>query len=299
MADVFANIMARQLGSTPRLSLRRPARFEAAPAPTRSSLHIPESPSPSREHEQDTEAEAESGAIQPQLRRSGTALEGPVAGRSASPGDQQILQPEPTLGITASAVAAPLGVRNPSVQQQTIAEADRLPDAGPVAPAEPERSGLSVRPTHVREPAMNPPAYVASDLPDSAAPGMTPPQNDRATPQQFSPRQLSAQELLQRHFAPALVAAGHLSQAEARRLVPVPADQPLPRARPGQLPVRLDPVDLPEQTGRRGDVHVHIDHVEITRPAAPAQATPHPTPTQTTKVDHTAYLKRQARRTQR
>ncbi len=297
MTDVFANIIARQSGSTPRLSLRKPARFEAAPASNRSSLRIPATPSPSREPEQDSEVEAELGVSQPQVRRSHPAMDGVDSRRSATVEEQQTSPPEPTPGIVASAAAGPSAASDAKEQPDVVAEPERPTNDGLVALAEPEPSGLSVRPTDLREPATIPQAYAAPELPAASAPKLAPRRDDRAARQPTSRRQLSAQELLQRHFAPALVAAGHLSQAEASRLVPVPTDQPLPRARPGQLPVRLDPVDLPEQTGRRGDVHVHIDHVEISRPPTPApvaQAAPEPT-----KVDHTAYLKRQARRTQR
>jgi hypothetical protein len=109
-------------------------------------------------------------------------------------------------------------------------------------------------------------------------------------------RTIAPETLLADHLGPALVEAGALTESEVARLVAVaPEDRDRPR-RDGLTPVTIEPVEVPAT----GEVHLHIDHLEVRRP--PAQPAP-PPPARATRepagsraVDHTAYLDRQRRR---
>lgn len=107
-------------------------------------------------------------------------------------------------------------------------------------------------------------------------------------------RTVSRDELLA-HLAPALAADGALSRREAGRLVAVPSrsTQGDVQRRPDRPTVGLDPVDVPVQ----GEVHLHIDRVDVHRPdpqPAPAPRSPAPA-----RDDHSAYLARQESRWRR
>ena len=109
-------------------------------------------------------------------------------------------------------------------------------------------------------------------------------------------RTIAPATLLADHLGPALVEAGALTESEVARLVAVaPGDRDRPR-RDGRTPVTIEPVEVPAT----GEVHLHIDHLEVRRP--PAQPTPPPPgratrePAGSRAVDHTAYLDRQRRR---
>ncbi len=99
-------------------------------------------------------------------------------------------------------------------------------------------------------------------------------------------RVLEPAELLTEHIAPMLVETRALTQQEAERLVAVPPAQAHDARTDGLNPVALQPVEVPAS----GDVHVHIDRLEIRRNAAPAPA---PTAAPRKPVDHGEYLARQ------
>lgn len=101
---------------------------------------------------------------------------------------------------------------------------------------------------------------------------------------------MPAEDVVALHIAPAVVAEGALTAREADRLRPVPREgrRDVVRRAGGPIPVGLDAVTIP--TG--GDVHVHIDRIDVHReaPPQPAPAVAQP------KTDHAAYLARQAAR---
>jgi hypothetical protein len=82
----------------------------------------------------------------------------------------------------------------------------------------------------------------------------------------------------------------------ARLVAVAPGDRDRPR-RDGRTPVAIEAVDVPVT----GEVHLHIDHLEVRRPPAqpptqPASARAAREPAGSRPVDHTAYLDRQRRR---
>lgn len=99
-------------------------------------------------------------------------------------------------------------------------------------------------------------------------------------------RLITADEVLAEHVVPALVRRRALTSREAAQLIAVPPDQARRRRMDGRTPVGLDPVEVPNT----GEVHLHIDRLEIRpgtppeEPAAPPTAPDH---------GHTDYLTRQ------
>lgn len=119
-----------------------------------------------------------------------------------------------------------------------------------------------------------------------------------APPAAAAARVIPAAELLADHIAPALVAARALTRREAARLVPVPPGEGRRRRPDGRTPVGLGPVEVPAA----GDVHVHIDRLEVIREAPPASpgpapaVPPRPAAAAPSGAGHAEYLARQRRR---
>ena len=268
MVDVFATIVARQLSSTTRLNLRKPARFEASAA---AGVH------------RASRLETVRSATPSSLPNASDVSDDAMASLHGPPPDNAPLtRPE-------SSGDLPVGEQN----DEATPSPDHVPARvrqDPQLSQPPAQSTVGINRDDQQPRASLPAPIHVTDRPEQREPAA----DDRpeVTAGDRPRKQLSARELLQRHFAPALVAAGHLTPQEARRLEPVPTAGPLPPMRPNRRSVRLDPVDLPAS----GDVHVHIDRVEIGAPPAPKQEATH-TP-EPPRIDHSAYLERQVRRSQ-
>ncbi|WP_273652332.1 hypothetical protein [Cellulomonas fimi] len=106
---------------------------------------------------------------------------------------------------------------------------------------------------------------------------------------------VTADRLVSEHLAAALVEARALTRREADRLVVVPTTAP-GRADvrgDGRATVRLD--DLAGVRDGHGDVHVHIDRIDVHRAPEPPRAAPVPDRAPR-HPDHAAYLDKQDRR---
>jgi hypothetical protein len=106
---------------------------------------------------------------------------------------------------------------------------------------------------------------------------------------------VSADRLVTEHLAAALVEARALTRREADRLAVVPTTAPgrADLRTDGRPTVRLD--DPAGVRDARGDVHVHIDRIDVHRAPEPPRAAPVPDRAHR-HPDHAAYLDKQDRR---
>lgn len=267
MADAFDRLVARAAPepTRPTLAMRPRARFESPGSPEANGL---------------TEVERER-TVAPQStdaapRRTDVAAGGRGSASAEAPRARLDAAPDSVRGSRGMPFERSLRV--PEVEAPAVPAAFGTP----FSPAE----GLTD--ASVRRDGRATPAPRAS-MADGDAAGLRHP-----SPPAPADRVVTAAELLADHIAPALVDARMLHPREAAGLVAVPrGDEGRPR-RDGRTPVGLDPVEAPGS----GEVHVHIDRIEISReapvaPAAPAAAAP---ATRAAASPHDDYLTRQRRR---
>ncbi|GEL97437.1 hypothetical protein [Cellulomonas terrae] len=312
MGDVFDRLAARAAGNAPALAVRRASRFEPvrdrqaaagfagvvplevervddappdhrAPAARRSDPPeppVPAAPSPAREA-------------------------APTVGRRAP---TRTTRPLPEPPVTDD----PLGAMPPAARTHALPAA-RTPAPEPVverAPTTPFTTGPEQprtetvpAPERAVAPPVRPAAAATEPRPVPAEPDDDPGETSATTPRgpagardqtvEIPPRPGSRTvpaALLLERLAPALLDARALTRRETERLVVVPTTTPR-RARPdGRGQVRLDDVRV-----GAGEVHVHVDRIEVSREPAPVPAPPRPA-APSPAIDHAAYLAREDRR---
>lgn len=314
MGDVFDRLAARAAGNAPALTVRRASRFE--PAPGREGAATGFAGVVPLEVERLDRVPPDGRA--PVARRSGS----PVPPMPAAPPPAR--EAAPVVGRRAPArpprplpVPEPLDADEPLRETPPTARTPALPAARtpapePVAvhppttrvPPRPEQPRTETAPAPVRAdtPPVRPVAASTEPMPVPDRPvddlGETPsttphgpaePRHEAAVPPQPAPRTVPAALLLDQ-LAPALLDARALTRREVERLVVVPTASPR-RARPdGRGQVRLDDVRV-----GAGEVHVHVDRIEVSREPAPVPAPARPAAS-TPAIDHAAYLAREDRR---
>ncbi|MDO8152627.1 hypothetical protein [Isoptericola sp. b408] len=172
--------------------------------------------------------------------------------------------PPPSVGAAVAAASA--AAARPAVEVPSRPPEAPRPPAGVVPP--PSTRSHDAPPAAVRRPDTR-----SSGTGPDQSPTPRPARRRRVETAAPPGRPLDPEELLRDHVAPALVARGTLTSDEAARLVPGTSELP-------QVP--------------SGEVHVHIDRVEVRRPwpaPAPISGAAEPRP-----VDHADYLARQRRR---
>ena len=288
MSDVFQRLTDRATGSSPGLSLRRPARFEV-----RSGQQVPGLLEGSRDPDvavlarSDADRKADSFA---ESDSQSSTRPGRQQGRQFPSSGRRVPVPPASDGAhpQTNPSSRPATPATPPVRTEHHAEG-RPGDAEPHRPAAqpapsapmPSAASDSRRPDPVRPRLRRAAPDAPEPVPAARAAALTSPPPADVLP---------ADELLSEHVAPALADRGAVTRAEAAHLVAVGVGD-LSRPTAGRIPVRLDPLDLP--AGR--EVHVHIDRIDVSTPGPPAPA-PAPAPA---RVDHAAYLDRQARRSRR
>ncbi|KQR15993.1 hypothetical protein [Cellulomonas sp. Leaf334] len=312
MGDVFDRLAARAAGTAPALAFRRASRFE--PGRGREAAGTPSA-----------------GVVPLEVERFDVAPRDGRAPKSPRPDPPVSFPPEPPGRDVLPAVGRRTTARRvvaPLVPAPDVAPLEDLVGAAPRTPAVPATGTPPLDPVAARPATTRPSARpeqpgtepdhpaVAADVPPlrpaAAATGL-PPAPDRpgddpgettptasrgadrprreeaAATGQPGSRTVPAALLLDQ-LAPALLDARALTRREAERLVAVPTTSPR-RVRPdGRGQVRLDDVRV-----GAGEVHVHVDRIEVSREPAPVPAPARPAAS-SPAIDHAAYLARQDRR---
>ncbi|GAA1857191.1 hypothetical protein [Myceligenerans crystallogenes] len=308
MADVFDRIAARASGAAgPALTARRASRFERAPAdaaapareigPAERELPFPERVAGSLpaapawdEAARDEVTAARPHETSPPSRDIAPDQGEPTPRRSARPetaqpsvpGDRTAPAPRPALVARSEPTNRPTAPATDAPAAEAVAT-EAATTVAAAADAPPTRAPAARQPAPSREPVVTRAATRPAEPADPGEPASDTGVRDPGSPP--ATRTIDPAELLARYVAPALVEAGAVTRREADRLVAVPSGRRNRRAHE----VGLDQLDVPAA----GDVHVHIDRLEVRRdePAAPPQA-----PAGPPQVDHADYLDRQRSR---
>lgn len=330
--SVFDRLVGRA-SAGPALTVRRSGRFEAPAGPR--AVDAPDAtPAAERGDVQHLDPTQDSRSTDTVRHRPAAGTDAPRAAVSQSsgagagagadpappavPGDPGRDEPRPA---TAPGTSGPTEPRRPALATPPAAH-QPPPSRRVPAPRQDAAPSVPVTVPAAAAPSRRPPDGARGPLPDRTDPGRPGPVPAHGTGPTAEPttrpttgvgtepiaevrtessaerstgvRTVSRDELLA-HLAPALAADGALSRHEAGRLVAVPSRSTRGdvQRRPGRPTVGLDPVDVPAQ----GEVHLHIDRVDVHRPdpqPAPAPRSPAPA-----RDDHTAYLARQESRWRR
>ncbi len=294
MGDVFDRIAGRAAGGSgtdARLTKRRDARF-APGAPETAAGHLDAVLGPDRAGQR--EQELSDG--EPRPRHFGAEHGHDVI--PGIPAPSEAVSPAGDVFVTSREATVPRpALRRPAREEQTAplsapddvsgTESSARRRRPPSPPGTPARQGpRGERPSidEGRPHAESRQRALLQTEPGSAtsAPAVrVPPAHRRHTQRPKSTRSLEPEELLREHVVPALAAQGTLRAAAA-------ADR--------LAAVGLEHIEVP--TG--GDVHVHIERVELRQPVAPARPEPEPSHAGdragNDRVDHADYLARQQRR---
>ena len=329
MSDVFDRLVARATHRAPMVVARRPSRFEPGSAALRAPLLLATDvedddatgtvPHGSGEIDWPASGSGRS-ATSAATHAAGVGVAGPRAaladhdsdgGGSRAGAATRTVSPPVTPRPTRAAVAPPSGlglgadrgprgtgpqpttgaIPTPHRSEAFTPRAERRPAATAATAATAAAGALGVMAAASAAPRPDPALVAEPDRRRSTRESL-----QRKESRGLTTRTIAPETLLADHLGPALVEAGALTESEVARLVAVaPGDRDRPR-RDGRTPVTIEPVEVPAT----GEVHLHIDHLEVRRP--PAQPAPPPPgratrePAGSRAVDHTAYLDRQRRR---
>lgn len=279
MSTFLERMAARVTGAETTVTLRRPARFEQPAQPLRHDAHV---------------AVPSSASV-------------PSAGSTPGPLDgtpRTVERPRPDRGLAPQGAVAPDVAQprtDPIAFPSQPAVAPRLPDTRNHEPEPVLAPVLSTNRGRVTNVAASSDEKMRDSAHASAAELRETRPEDQEVPPTSGPGSSPVPDpvtLVREHVVPVLVDSGMFRPGE-RFDVPDP-DRPSRPADPQATRLLMSPprisqsdrTQTPSSPAQPADVHVHIDRIEVVRPAAPT--TPLPTRRPVPPVDHKAYLAKRA-----